>query len=114
MIFKNATIDVRFSRESGTDPSGRYLHGQTYTARRVQEIYPGSPVALIPSGRDIAILEIRPDGINGIDAEVFFNGQFVYSFAIDGTVDLQYTVVRYFHDGFWFILEYRFLNRFNS
>jgi hypothetical protein len=114
--FKRATIDIRFSRESGTSRDGRYAHGTTYVARYIETILPGQPLFLIRGGTpDHALLEIRDYVKDGeIDGELFFNGQYVYAFVVNGIVSNEYTTVRYYHDGFWFILEYRFLTRENS
>lgn len=114
MKFKNATIDVRFSRESGTDRSGRYAHGETFTARCVYSLFPGMPVDLIRSGPEVARLEIRQYNDDQIDGEIFLNGQFAYAFSVDGIVKDNYTSVRFYLSGFWYILEYRFLGRENS
>jgi hypothetical protein len=113
MKFKTAVIDIRFHRESGTDRSGRYSHGETYLPRYIQNLFPGHFVDLSPSGVAVIRLEIRSDN-SIVDGELYYNGAFMYAFPVDGTVKPEYTVVRFYYEGFYFVLEYRFLNRENS
>lgn len=117
MKFKKATIDVRFSRESGVDHRGLPLAGETFVRRYIQDVTPHVPVRLVDSGPHYAFLEIRdlnsPYSVE-IDGEMFLNGAFVYAFEIDGVVKSEYTRERFLVDGFYYLLEYRFLNRENS
>lgn len=110
--FKKATIDIRFSRESGQDHRGVFKMGETYPSRFIQELYPGMPVR-INDGREYVIMEIH-NWDNPIDGEILINGNMAYSFSIDGIVKNEYTSIRFYYSGFWYILEYRFLERENS
>lgn len=116
MKFKTAMIEHRFSRESGTGPRGTYEHGVTYTTGYVTNLVQGQPLPLAQNDPlTYAVLEINAHRNDGeLDAEIFLNSRFAYRFEINGVVSNQYTTVRFYFDGFWYLLEYRFVARTNS
>ena len=116
MKFKSALIECRWSREDGRDYRGQYVQGITYSSGYIQILISGERVELnSSSGAEGAYMEIKthvPDG--EIDAEIFINDRYVYSFSINGVVTTEYNTVRFYLDGFWYLLEYRFRERENS
>ena len=115
MKFKKATIDYRWSRETGHDVSGRYLMGLTYYPRRIENLYPGQRIVL-EEGQTYDYLEIdtNREGEGAFDAHIFMSQRPAYTFTFNGQVKDDYTVVRFYMDGFYWIFEYRLISRENS
>lgn len=114
MKFKRALIDMRFSRESGTGRNGVYLHGETLTSRYLKEILPGFPIIIAEYHPIYVRLDVNPNISDEIpDTQLFINSELAFTFAFNGTVTNDYNVVRFFFHGFYYIFEYRLLNREN-
>lgn len=125
MKFKKATIDYRWSRESGYDVGRRFQMGLTYYGRRIENLWPGQRVHLHDGGPEYHFLEIDATRENEIgaggenyggvfDGQIFINQRMAYAFAIEGHVKDNYSVIRFYMDGFYYIFEYRFISRENS